>query len=580
MKKPALTLSVAAAIALAGCGSDDSNEVSGPASAIPADMAFYVEATIRPEGEQAENLDALVSEFAELPLLGNVGDPRDFAIERLEEEASTAGIEFSYDEDIEPWLGEKAGFGATEGTDGETRFVVAVETTDENKARESIESLLAQGNPTEEGEYEGVSYLTLPDDSVRLGVFDGHVVFAPASDFEAAVDASSGDSLGSSDKFAESFDTFEDDRLASFYFDFARYQEFVTDPEDAEELETAQAILPEIFEGTFSIAAGTTADDQVYVDYSVQTFEGQPEAGASALLGTPPADSIGAFAIEDIGEFGPPIVELFERAQEEGADLEDFPEEGIEQAFEDETGIAFDDAAEAIGDASVYVRGDLPDDLEVGGEIEAADAEVAGELIDAIQKEIESEGNAKLGPPVGGSDVGFSAIERESDVFEIDVPSGEQGRSLELSPDEVKSVPECTSIGDAAECIPTGGAAADLPFANIELDGDVIRYGFFRDEAAAEASDADSAGDFADSDAYAAGQEAIGEDFEYLGAVDLQPILDEFVPTPGIDDAILGGSSPEALIAPFLADKLGVVAFGQRYEDDVAVTRYLLELAE
>ena len=61
--------------------------------------------------------------------------------------------------------------------------------------------------------------------------------------------------------------------------------------------------------------------------------------------------------------------------------------------------------------------------------------------------------------------------------------------------------------------------------------------------------------------------------------IDLAPILDEFVPGARSTDAILGGS-PEELIAPFLADKLGVVAFGIRYEDDTSIQRYVLTLAE
>ena len=123
------------------------------------------------------------------------------------------------------------------------------------------------------------------------------------------------------------------------------------------------------------------------------------------------------------------------------------------------------------------------------------------------------------------------------------------------------------------------GATRDLPFVNVELDGDVIRYGFFEDEEAATSSDPDSAGDFGETEAYAAGEEALGDDFEYIGAVDLAPILDKFVSGAGIDDA-LSGASPEELVAGFVAQKLGVVAFGVRYEDDAAIQRYVLQLAE
>ena len=552
---PAIVL----ALALAGCGDEDSDAASAPASVMPADSPIYFEVTIRPEGEEADNLEALLSELGELPLIGSVGDPGDFIIEQLESQAASSGVDFSYADDVEPWLGERAGFSVFPSETGEDIVVAAIETTDEDEARDAIEELLEQG-PADyaEEEYEGVNYLTSPTDEFSFGVFDGHVVFATPGAFEDAVDASAEESLGSSEKLADAVESFDDGSLGSLYLDLAQFEQLAESPEDAEEFEQAQAIAPEFFEGAIAISAGVSAADQIYLDYSSPMIEGQPEAGASPLLETAPGDALGAVALSDIGAFGPPIVDLLERAQEEGADLEDYPSDGIEQAFEDETGVAFDDAAEAIGDASLWVRGQLPDDVEVGGEMEVTDTAVAEDLIDAVQKEIEQEGEAELGPPVGGSDVGFSALK--------------SGPMLDASA-------ECTSVGDAAECLPAGGAAADLPFANVELDGDVIRYGFFKDEQTAKASDPDGGGDFSETEAYAAGEEAIGDEFDYLGAVDLGPILDQAIPSSGTGDDFLEGG-PEALIAPFLADKLGVVAVGQRYSDDVAVTRYVLRLAE
>jgi hypothetical protein len=529
---------------------------------MPADSPIYFEATIRPEGEQADDIDALLSELGELPVIGSVGDPGELIIEQLESQAAAAGVDFSYADDIEPWLGERVGISVVPSDTEEDIVVAAFETTDEEAARESIEELLQQGGAdSSEEEYEGVTYLTSPSEDFSFGVFDGHAVFATPDAFEDAVDASGGDSLGSNDKLADATESLDDGSLVSFYLDLAQFEQFADSPEDAEEFEQAQAIVPEFFEGAVAFSAGVSASDQIFIDYSTPLIEGQPEAGASALLDTAPGDVLGAFALEDIGAFGPPIVDLFERAQEEGADLgEDYPEEGIEQAFEDETGVPFDDATEAIGDASLYLRGDLPDGFEVGGEIAVSDTEVATELIEAIEAQIEEDGTAKLGPPVGGSDVGFSALERGGGPGTLGV-SGYSGE------DEFE-------VGSTS-----ASGESDLPFANVELDGEVVRYGFYRDEEAAEASDPDAAGDFSETEAYASGQEAIGDDFEYLGAVDLQPILEEFLPTPGLDEAILGGS-PEDLIGGFIAQKLGVVAIGQRYEDDVAVTRYLLKLSE
>ncbi|MDQ3729381.1 MAG: DUF3352 domain-containing protein, partial [Actinomycetota bacterium] len=409
MRKVLLATPVLAiGMALAGCGSDDdSDALSGPARVMPADAPIYVEATIRPEGEQAENLDALLSELGELPLIGEIGDPGDLLIQQIEAQATAAGVDFSYADDIEPWLGERAAFSVFSSDSGEDLFVAAIETTDEDQARESIDALLAQG-PVEysEEEYEGVSYLTAPGEEFSFGVFEGHVVLATSDQFEAAVDASAGESLAESDKLADSLASVADDSMGSFYFDLAQFEDFASTPDDAEGFAQAQAVAPEFFEGSIALSVGVTAGNQVYLDYLSPLFEGQPEAGESPLLGTAPGDSLGAFALEDLGAYGQPIVDLFERAQDEGADLEDFPEAGIEQAFEDETGIAFDDAVAAIGDGSFFLLNELPDDIEVGGEVVVSDTEVAADLIEALEAQVEMEGSAKLGPPVGGSDVG------------------------------------------------------------------------------------------------------------------------------------------------------------------------------
>jgi hypothetical protein len=556
MKKTLLMTTAALAIAFAGCGDEGSDPASGPASVIPADMPLYIEATIRPEDEQAENLDALLAEVGEIPILGtSVADPGKLLIAQLEAQAEAAGVDFTYAEDVEPWLGEKAGFGIAEDGEGETRFVAALETTDEDQARDSIASLLSEDSvPYEEEEYEGVSYFAAPDDSYRLGVFADHVVLAAAADFEAAVDASEGDSLASNDKLTDSFAQLGDEGLASLFIDLEQFANIAsTDPA---ELEQAKAIIPEYFENGIAVSAGVSAGNQIYLDYVTPLVEGQPEAGASPLLGTAPGDALGAFAVEGVGEFGPPIADLLTRADEAGADLEDFPEEGLEASFEDHVGVSIDEAAAALGDASLWVRGELPDGLEVAGEIEVSDTDAATGLIEAVEEEFSEVPGAKLGPPVGGSDVGFSLLEQSDPALAAEKPS-DIDLEIGVTPDPGHS---------------------DLPFVNIELDGDVIRYGFFKDEEAAAASDPDSGGDFSETEAYAAGEEALGDDFEYVGAFDLGPILDEFV--SGTLDSAISGASPEDLIAGAVAEKFGVVAFGVRYEDDAAIQRYTLGLAE
>ncbi len=390
-------------------------------------------------------------------------------------------------------------------------------------------------------------------------MFAGNLVLAPADDFEAAVDASEGDSLASSDKLADEPRQSRDEGLATLFFDLAQYEDLASTPEDAEEFAQAQAVAPEIFEGGIAVSAGVSA-----VGPGLRRLL-DPAPGGAARDGRQPALGHARLATPWAPRRSPTSAHTSARSsisssapRKRASDLEDFPEEGIAEAFESETGVALDDAAAAIGDASLWVRGDLPDGIEVAGEIETSDPETAAELIEALEAKAREEGDAKIGPPVGGSDVGFSALERTSTVFEID------------------------GIGSGTDCVggPTDGCAlpeeidpvhADLPFANIELDGDVIRYGFFRDEEAAAASDPDSAGDFS----------------RHRG-VRLRPggarrrLRVHRRDRPRTDPRRVRrwarrrrtrlGGSPEDLAGPFLAGKLGVVAFGQRFEDDASIS--------
>ncbi len=119
----------------------------------------------------------------------------------------------------------------------------------------------------------------------------------------------------------------------------------------------------------------------------------------------------------------------------------------------------------------------------------------------------------------------------------------------------------------------------DLPFTNIALADDAITFGFFKDQASAEGSDPGGAGAFGDTDAYSNASALLGDGYDITGAVDLGPILDEFVDSPSVPDAILGGS-PEDLIMGFIADKLSTVAAGIRYEDGYSIQRYSLGISQ
>src|SRR5215208_1778910 len=105
MRKLILTLAVIsiAALVAMGCGKED-EAVSGAAELAPAGSVMYGEATLKPEGNQKEAIDAILAKF---PGGGQAGDKLKDLIEKGLRE-SDAPINFK--EDIQPWLGDEAAF--------------------------------------------------------------------------------------------------------------------------------------------------------------------------------------------------------------------------------------------------------------------------------------------------------------------------------------------------------------------------------------------------------------------------------------------------------------------------------------
>lgn len=150
------------------------------AEALPASAVGYVGLTLDPSGSQKvealSTLRSLPAIAEELDLDGPVEDID------LKETLGTAFLgtapcdDLTYEEHLEPWLGDRLGVAAVP-VDDQPKVVVAVETTDEDAAVEGMDALMACGDDTGGGDdVEGAAY------EVR----DGWVVLAPD---EAALDA-------------------------------------------------------------------------------------------------------------------------------------------------------------------------------------------------------------------------------------------------------------------------------------------------------------------------------------------------------------------------------------------------------
>ena len=137
----AAACAVALCGALGGCGggSDSGSAASDLTSLVPPDVPFYAEAVIRPDGDQREAIESLSSQVA------GIDDPGSLIVGRLDAALADEPGDFTYEDDIAPWLGERGAVFLRSfdqsgyGIDG----AVAVEVTDAGAAQDFIDRVSA-----------------------------------------------------------------------------------------------------------------------------------------------------------------------------------------------------------------------------------------------------------------------------------------------------------------------------------------------------------------------------------------------------------------------------------------------------
>ena len=118
------------AAVISGCGTTG-NENADPAQALPASSVFSVTATIRPEGKQKDALEAAARK------VGQVDDPGERVKSYVDDQLKSAKL--SYQDDIEPWLGRKAGVGVLPARAGVLpQPVVLLASKDNDAARDAL----------------------------------------------------------------------------------------------------------------------------------------------------------------------------------------------------------------------------------------------------------------------------------------------------------------------------------------------------------------------------------------------------------------------------------------------------------
>ena len=433
MRKLILTLLVlsASVLAAAGCGNEEG--AGGASELVPARAAFYGEATLNPEGEQQEAVNAILARF---PGGGQAGDRLKELIDRALRESDAP---VSFQKDIEPWLGDEAAFFASGmAGDGNFRSAAAlVATDDEDAALEAVEK-------TGEGEitrrtYKDVEYMTDESDEASA-VFDGFVVLGSEAGVKAVIDTKEGgEKLSDDERYTNAIEDAAEDRLGLFY---------LNSPELIRSVRETGTPLPDSFSSLLKDPFVATVD----ADRDGVVFEGTVPEGlgrasffgqASDLLLELPGDSWVATAQTDFGKTLDFIVDAFAGAVG-GRDT-------VEQQFKAVTGLDLqEDVIDWMGDFGVFVRGaSMP---ELGGAlvIETTDEAASGRFLSAIERLARSQGGGQVQVRPRG-DSGFTVtipgVPQKIHAFQesgrVVFAYGEAAASEAVDPDE--------TLGDSAE---------------------------------------------------------------------------------------------------------------------------------
>jgi hypothetical protein len=337
------------ALAVAGCGgSGDSGGGGDAAELAPPKAPLFINFVVQPEGEMKANIEDLAQRLAGVDL-------GELIVSELESSAAEDGESFDFEKEVDPWLGEKAGFFAQE-YDGEDfhHYGVAVEVGDEGEASDFVDKMVEkEDEPAKDGSYEGVDFKVAADDGTTVGVFNGFLAVAEdETTFKQMVDASEGESLAGEGTYTSAVGNVPSGSAAAVYVDIGA----LIDEAGSEISPDTQLFLDSVGiepnEAT-AVASLVPGSDQLEIDVSTDlSGENPPSGDASKLLEALPGDSVVALASP---EFGKRFQEGIDQIDENGIPGE-VPPHQLKKALK-QSGVNLDSITGGIGDVGLFVRG-------------------------------------------------------------------------------------------------------------------------------------------------------------------------------------------------------------------------------
>jgi len=210
-KRPTLgAAALAVCAALAGCGGSGGSSDADPAKIVPGTAPLYAEVVVRPEGDQRDQLEAVLRKVM------RTGDPGAKIRSAFDRATREDGV--TWERDIKPWLGERAGVFLT-GFDrgGEAAAAVVMTATDTDKAMAALRK--GERAPRKKT-YKDVSYEVYSGGN-SAGIVEGFAVAGTEQGLRQAIDASKDEerSLSENDDYDKSREEVGDEGLSTIYAD-------------------------------------------------------------------------------------------------------------------------------------------------------------------------------------------------------------------------------------------------------------------------------------------------------------------------------------------------------------------------
>lgn len=455
-----LLFAVLAALALAACGDDDSGGTEGPdpATVTPADAPLYFDAVIRPEGDQKDGINEALSK------LTGEEDPGGFITSQLESELSDEGV--SYSDDIEPWLGSTAGGFVSEITSaGDGEGAVAVAVTDEDAARDAIDKLATDSDEELSDEtYEGVAYKLEAGSDSAAGIVGDFLVAGTKGGFEAAVDASNGDSLADDSAATDALDSSVENSLFRTYVDGAALYDLAvaSDAFSKQDLESLPKDQLDALGDSPVVFSGALSADDATLEFSGPAVDGE---GGTEIVGSLPSEAWLAFGVPRLGDAIAAGYETFVQGFEAGFEAtgpQGFETPDIDAELRDALGLDIARDFGWAGDLGFFVQGTSVLGLGGGLVIETDDEQAAADAVDRLRSTLAKQRGIQISDTADGFELSTRSAPVGAEVAVTDGKVVVAGAGITvdeiLAPSE--TLADSEEFGTASDALGEGVEAA------------------------------------------------------------------------------------------------------------------------